>query len=76
MNFTEEQYRAQGLYPPCPRARYIPSSSPMAAGDIWQPDDTTEQFVAWEQHCMATGGVWTVRLWWVPVSELPIQPLP
>jgi len=43
---------------------------------MWQPDDTLDQFIAWEQHCMATGGVRTVRLWWVPVSELPIQPLP
>lgn len=76
MKFTDEQYKAQGFYPPCARAVYISSSSPIAAGDLWRPDNTTEMFVAWEQHCMATGGVWTVRLWWVPVSELPIQPLP
>jgi hypothetical protein len=76
MNFTHEDYIAQGFYPPCPRARYIPSSSPIRAGDMWKPDDTTDTFVAWEQHCMATGGVWTIRLWWVPVSELLIQPLP
>jgi hypothetical protein len=77
MTYTEEQYRAQGLYPPCPRARYIPSSSPFTAGDVWLPDDSGgERFIAWEQHCMATGGLWIVRLWWVPMSELPIQPLP
>lgn len=73
MKFTHDQYRAQGLFPPCERAIYIPSSSPIAAGDVWRPDDTTETFVAWEQRCMATGGVWTVKLWWVPVSELSIQ---
>jgi hypothetical protein len=33
---------------------------------MWRPDDTTETFVAWEQHCMSTGGVWTIRIWWVP----------
>jgi hypothetical protein len=77
MNFNHDDYIAQGLYPPCPRARYIPSSSPFTAGDVWLPDNSGgELFIAWEQHCMATGGVWTVLLWWVPESELPIQPLP
>ena len=77
MNFTEAEYIAQGLYPPCPRARYIPTSSPFTAGDVWICDDyPLDPYVAWEQHCMGTGGVWITRLWWVPSSELPIQPLP
>jgi hypothetical protein len=72
MNFSHNNYIAQGLYPPCPRARYIPSSSPIGAGAIWLPDDSRgEMFIAWEQRCMATGGVLTVRLWWVPMSDLP-----
>jgi hypothetical protein len=70
MKFTHDEYRAQGLFPPCPRAVYIPSSSPHCAGDCWAPDDSTELFVAWEQRCMSTGGVYTTRLWWVPQSEL------
>jgi hypothetical protein len=70
MKFTLEQYQAQGLIPPCSGAVYIPSSSPVAAGDVWQPDGTLDQFVAWEQHCMATGGVRTTHLWWVPISKL------
>jgi hypothetical protein len=76
MGFTEEQYKTQGFFPPCPKAVYIPSSSPICAGDMWRPDDSTETFVAYEHHLMKTGDVWTTELWWVPLSELPIQPLP
>jgi hypothetical protein len=75
MKFTEDEYRAQGLYPPCKGAIYIPTSSPIIEGDIWVHNDSAV-YVAWEQSVMATGGVRTTRLWWVPRSELSIQTLP
>lgn len=71
MRFTHADYIAQGLYPPCPRARYIPTSSPHSEGDHWLPDDSGgEIFVAWKQQVMKTGGVYETRLWWVPYSYL------
>ena len=76
VKFTYEQYRAQGLWPPCERAIYIPASSPHARGETCTPEGETEEFVAYEHYLMRTGGIWTTELWWVPVSELPIQPLP
>jgi hypothetical protein len=69
MPFTYDDYIAQGLVPPCKRARYIASSDPVEPGDCWAPDDSTEIFVAWEQRCMETGGRYTYRKWWVPQSE-------
>jgi len=75
--FTYDDYIAQGLVPPCRRARYIPSSSPHAKGDCWLPDDSNgEIFVAWEQQVMHTGGRTETRLWWVPRSELRPEQLP
>jgi hypothetical protein len=75
MNFTEAEYKAQGLFPPCKGAIYIPSSSPFEEGDIWVHDDSAV-YVAVEQNIMATGGVRTTRLWWVPRSQLSIQTMP
>ena len=68
-------YIAQGFYPPCENAIYIPSSSPVTKGDFLlspAPNSpwTSVLYVAWEQQVMKTGGVYDHRLWWVPVSEL------
>lgn len=72
---TEVEYHALGLYQPCKGAIYIPSSSPFAEGDIWIREDSVV-YVAWEQDCMATGGIRTTRLWWVPRSQMSIQTIP
>lgn len=74
MSFVYEDYLAQGLVPPCPRARHIASSDPVEPGDYCFPDDCNgEMYVAWEQRIMETGGRYTYRKWWVPRSEFDKQ---
>ena len=68
MAFTSSDYIAQGLYPPCEDAIYIPSSSPVTKGCFLLSSNVL--YVAWEQQVMKTGGIYDHRLWWVPVSKL------